>query len=143
MAKEQIMKMIKTIPALPVHNIDMATKFYETKFGFACKYKNNGFSKLLRDEVEIHLWASGDKSWKWRSILLFVRPIWSGAETFIAGTHSCRVQVVEIDELYSELKKNEVLYNSKTVIEKTDWGTREFPTLDLHGNRLTFFERIE
>jgi hypothetical protein len=100
------------------------------------------FAKLLRDEVEIHLWASCDKSWKWRSILLFVRPIWSGAETFIAGTHSCRVQVVEIDKLYSELSKNGILYNTKTVIEKTDWGTREFPTLDLHGNLLTFFERI-
>lgn len=137
------MKMIKSIPALPVHNIDKATKFYETKFGFVCQYKNNGFSKLLRDEVEIHLWASCDKSWKWRSILLFLKPIWSGAESFLAGTHSCRVQVVEIDELYSEFRKNGVLYDSKTIIKKTDWGTTEFPTLDLHGNLLTFFERIE
>ena len=135
--------MIKTIPALPVHNIDNATKFYDVKLGFICQYKDNGFAKLIRDEVEIHLWAACDKSWKWRSIFLFVRPIWSGAESFIAGTHSCRVQVVEIDELYKELKQNGVLYNFQTIVEKTDWGTKEFPTLDLHRNLLTFYEIIE
>lgn len=73
------MKIIKTIPALPVHNIDKAAQFYETKFGFNCLYKDKGFAKLMRDEAEIHLWAACDKSWKWRSIILFVRPIWSGS----------------------------------------------------------------
>jgi catechol 2,3-dioxygenase-like lactoylglutathione lyase family enzyme len=137
------MKIIKTIPALPVHNIDKGTKFYEDKFGFTCRHKDDGFSKLVRDEIEIHLWASCDRNWKWRSIFLFLKPIWSGAETFIAGTHSCRIQVIEIDKFYNEFKKTNVLYNSKTLIEKTNWGTREFPALDLHGNLLTFFERIE
>lgn len=137
------MKMIKSIPALPVHNIDKGTNFYVTKFAFTCQYKNTGFAKLIRDEVEIYLWAAFDKCWKWRSIFLFFRPIWSGAESFLAGTHSCRIEVVEIDKLYKELKQNGVLYNSQTVVEKTDWGTREFSTLDLHGNLLTFFERIE
>lgn len=137
------MKILKTIPALPVRNIDKGTKFYEDKFGFICQYKDDSFSKLIRDEIEIHLWASCDRNWKWRSIFLFLRPIWSGAETFIAGTHSCRIQVLEIDHFYSEFKQTAVLYNSKTVIEKTNWGTREFPTLDLHGNLLTFFERID
>jgi len=135
------MKMIKTIPALPVHNIDKAVRFYETKFGFINKFNDTSFAKLVRDEIEIHLWAACDKNWKWRSVLLFVRPIWNGAESFIAGTHSCRIQVVEIDKFYNEFKQSEVLYNSKTYIEKTDWGTMEFPTLDLHGNLLTFFER--
>lgn len=136
------MKIIKTIPTLPVHNIDNATKFYKTKYGFTCEYKDIGFSKLRRDEVEIHLWSSCDKSWKWRSIFLFLKPIWTGAETFIAGTHSCRIEVIGIDELYNEMLKNGVLYNSETVIEKTDWGTREFPTLDLHRNLLIFYERL-
>ncbi len=136
------MKIIKAIPALPVHDIDTATEFYTSKFGFSCKYKDKGFSKLQRDEVEIHLWASCDKSWKWRSLLLFLKPIWSGAETFIAGTHSCRIESIGINELYSELSKNGVLYSPKTVIENTDWGTREFPTLDLHRNLLTFYERL-
>ncbi len=94
------------------------------------------------DEIEIHLWAACDKNWKWRSIVSFVRPIRSGAESFIAGTHSCRIQVVEIDKFYDEFRRSEILYNSKTIIEKTNWGTMEFPTLDLHGNLLTFFERI-
>ena len=137
------MKMIKTIPALPVHYIDKGTKFYEEKFGFTCKFKKEGFSKLIRDEIEVHLWETCDKNWKWRSIFLFLRPIWSGAETFIAGTHSCRIQVIDIDNFYKEFSQAGVLYNSKTIIEKTNWGTREFPTLDLHGNLLTFFERTE
>jgi len=136
------MKMLKTIPALPVHNIDEAVNFYETKFGFTNKYNDNGFAKLIRDEIEIHLWAASDRKWKWRSILLFVRPIFSGAESFIAGTHSCRIEVVEIDKFYNEFSQSKVLYNSKTIVEKTDWGTMEFPTLDLHGNLLTFFEKI-
>ena len=137
------MRAVKTIPAFPVHSIDKATKFYEDKLGFKCFYKNDGFSKLMRDDIEIHLWVSGDKNWKWRSIFLFLRPVCSGAETFIAGTHSCRIEVIEIDKFYEEFSQAGVLYNSKTVIGNTDWGTREFPTLDLHGNLVTFFERIE
>lgn len=137
------MKMIKTIPALPVHNIEKATKFYISKFGFTCQFKNTEFAKLIRDEVEIHLWSSCDNSWRFRSIFLFFRPVWSGAESFLAGTHSCRIEINDIGELYKELKQTGVLYNSKTVVEKTDWGTREFPTLDLHRNLLTFYERTE
>jgi uncharacterized glyoxalase superfamily protein PhnB len=141
--KNNFMMLERIIPAFPVHEINKAVEFYETKFDFTCPYKNSGFAKLIRDEIELNLWASCDKSWKWRSILLFLKPIWSGAESFLAGTHSCRIEVIEIDELHKELKQTGVLYDSKTVIEKTDWGTREFPALDLHRNLLTFYERTE
>lgn len=137
------MKMINTIPALPVHNIEKGVYFYETKLGFTCRHKDEGFAILIRDEVEIHLWAACDKGWKWRSILLFLRPILSGAESFIAGTHSCRVEVKKIDDLFTEYKKQGVLYNPETIVEETPWGTREFPALDLHRNLLTFYERME
>ena len=136
------MKMIKTIPAFPVLNIDEAVKFYTAKFGFTCKYSNTGFAKLLRDEIELHLWKSNDESWKKKGTSFIKNPVCSGAESFLAGTHSCRVQVDEIDKLYTELKQTGVLYNSKTVVEETDWETKEFPSLDLHRNLLTFFERI-
>lgn len=137
------MKWKKSIPAFPVHQIDKAVEFYQAKFGFKCPHKDNGFAKLIRDEAELHLWAASDRSWKWRSLILFVKPILSGAESFLAGTHSCRIKVNEIDKLYDELKPKGVLYNSQTLIATTDWGTKEFPTLDLHRNLLTFYEELE
>lgn len=136
------MELGRTIPAFPVHRIDEAVTFYETRFGFTCPHKDNRFAILRRNEAEIHLWAAFDKGWKWRSVFLFFRPIRSGAESFLAGTHSCRIEVTEIDKLYGELKQTGVLYGPDTVVEKTAWETREFPALDLHRNLLIFHERV-
>lgn len=80
---------------------------------------------------------------KWKSIFLFLNPISSGAESFLAGTHSCRIEVNGIEELYKELKEKNVLHNEKTEMETTYYGTREFATLDLYGNLLTFYESFE
>jgi uncharacterized glyoxalase superfamily protein PhnB len=137
------MKMKKTIPYLPVNNIDDAVKFYEAKLGFNCQHKDLSFGILYRDEVEIHLWAANDKGWKSLSPQVLTEPIKSGAESFLAGTASCRVEVEKIDELFIEYKKKGVLYNQETVIEETPWGTREFPSLDLHRNLITFYETVE
>ncbi|MEX2639497.1 MAG: hypothetical protein WD266_02335, partial [Balneolales bacterium] len=108
------MKMTKSIPALPVKDIEQAVNFYDNMLGFSCQYKDDGFARIVRDEVELHLWSACDKSWKLRSILLFVRPIWSGAESFLAGTASCRIEVKNINDLYSEYKASGVLYNDST-----------------------------
>lgn len=135
--------MKKTIPALPVININKAVDFYKSRLLFECRHKEDGFAKLTRDEVEIHLWAACDGGWKLRSIFLFLRPIWTGAESFLAGTASCRIEVENIDALYVEYKKQNALYSPDTVIEETQWGTREFPASDLHRNLLTFYERTE
>lgn len=131
-----------TIPTLPVINIANAVDFYINRMGFKNGYSDEGFAKLMRDEIEIHLWASKDKSWRYRSIFLFVLPICSGAESFLAGTASCRIQVDSIDLFYDEFRNSGVLYDSNTQVEKTDWATKEFATLDLHRNLITFFERI-
>lgn len=130
------MRMKKAIPYLPVNDIQTAVKFYEDKFGFTCRHQDASFGLLFRDEVEIHLWAANDEDWHQRS-----EPIISGAESFLAGTASCRIEVDHIDELFIEYKKKGVLYNEDTEIEETPWGTREFPTLDLHRNLITFYER--
>jgi len=134
------MKLIKSIPALPVQNIDKAIEFYITKMGFSVPYHDDGFAKLIRDEVEVHLWASSDDSWKNRGSLLSTRPIISGAESFLAGTASCRIEVQEIDKLFEEYKIHGVIYSPNTVVEEQPWGKREFPALDLYGNLLTFYE---
>jgi catechol 2,3-dioxygenase-like lactoylglutathione lyase family enzyme len=135
------MKMTKTIPALPVQNIRKASEFYRTKLGFSVPHQDEGFAILTRDEVEIHLWASNDESWKDFGEEMLRHPIVSGAESFLAGTASCRIEVNGIDELFEEYKKQGVLYNPETVITKQPWGTREFEALDLHRNLLVFYER--
>ena len=48
-----------------------------------------------------------------------------------------------MDELYEEMIKADVLHPvSKESVDDTDFGTREFATLDLDGNLVTFFEWV-
>ena len=134
--------MEKTIPAHPVQSIEESVKFYSEKLGFTAPYYDDGFAKVTRDEIEIHLWPSLDESWKNKGSALVTDPICSGAESFLGGTASCRIEVQGIDELYEEYKKQGVLYDSNTVVEELPWGDREFPALEHHRNLLTFYEDI-
>lgn len=134
--------MKKTIPALPVQDINVSIDFYSNKFGFTVRHHDEGFAIIVRDEVEIHLWKSGDNTWKTKGASLAVNPICSGAESFLAGTASCRIEVQDIDELFEEYKRQGVIYNPDTVVEEQPWGDREFPALDHHRNLLTFYEEI-
>jgi hypothetical protein len=96
---------------------------------------------LRRDEAVVHLWQAGDESWRERQSL--ERPVQSGAESFIAGTASCRIRVEGVDELFDELRAAEVLHPvSREGVSATDFGTREFATLDGDGNLLTFFQWV-
>ncbi len=131
-----------SVPALPVVSIKKAVDFYQTKMGFNARHQEETFAILVRGNVEIHLWQACDKSWKFRSLVLFLKPIWSGAETFIAGTASCRVEVEGIDELYSEYKAQGVLHCEHSVVEEQYWGHRDLATLDLYGNLITFYEVV-
>lgn len=134
--------MKKSIPALPVESIEVAIGFYKTELGFSVTYHDEGFAKLVRDEVEIHLREAFDNMWKEKGSSLAAQPICSGAESFLAGTASCRIEIEGIDQLFDECKEQEVIYSPDTVITKQPWGYREFPALDLHGNLLTFHEKV-
>ncbi len=113
---------------------------YRDQFGFTVRHQDGGFAVLLRDEAEIHLWESSDRSWENRESMQ--RPVCSGAESFLAGTASCRVQVDEVDALYAELKAAGVLHKVfRGSPQDTDFGTREFATLDMDGNLISFFRR--
>jgi uncharacterized glyoxalase superfamily protein PhnB len=128
----------QTIPALPVKNMIAAVECYRDRFGFAVRHQDAGFAVLVRDDAEIHLWESSDRDWEGRSSL--DRPVRSGAESFLAGTASCRVQVDAVDELYAELKAASVLHPvSRNGLQDTDFGTREFATVDVDGNLISFF----
>ena len=97
---------------------------------------------LCRDEAVVHLWESSDESWRDRGQVL-EKPVCSGAESFLAGTASFRVQVNGVDEIYEEMIRADVLHPvSKESVDVTDFGTREFATLDLDGNLVTFFEWV-
>ena len=130
----------QTIPAMPVREMTAAVGFYCDRLGFDVLHHDAGFAVLCRDEAVVHLWESSDESWREREDAV-TKPVCSGAESFIAGTASFRVQVSGVDELYEELSTADVLHPvSKKGVDDTDFGTREFATLDLDGNLVTFFE---
>ena len=131
----------QTIPALPVRDAAVSVDFYRDRLGFHVLHHDGGFAVLARDDAVLHLWEAGDESWRERASL--DRPVQSGAESFIAGTASCRILVRGVDELYDELRRSDVLHPvSKDSVSDTDFGTREFATLDLDGNLVTFFQWV-
>jgi catechol 2,3-dioxygenase-like lactoylglutathione lyase family enzyme len=131
----------RTIPALPVRDAEAAVNFYRGRLGFEVAHHDDGFAVVRRDDAVLHLWQSGDESWREREGL--DRPVQSGAESFIAGTASCRIRVDGVGELYEEMRASRVLHGSAGELTSTDFGTREFHTLDLDGNLITFYEEID
>jgi uncharacterized glyoxalase superfamily protein PhnB len=129
----------RTIPALPVRDVPSAVAYYGERFGFDAPHATDGFAVLVRDDAVIHLWGSSDEDWRSRADLA-ERPVCSGAESFLSGTASCRIEVADVDALYAELQAAGVLHPvSRGGVDDTDFGTREFATLDRDGNLLTFF----
>jgi catechol 2,3-dioxygenase-like lactoylglutathione lyase family enzyme len=127
------------VPALPVRDVRAAAAHYRERFGFDAPHETDGFAVLVRDDVVLHLWGATDEGWRSRENLA-ERPVRSGAESFIAGTASCRIEVADVDALFDELQPQGVLHQvSRDGVATTDFGTREFATLDADGNLLTFF----
>lgn len=131
----------QTIPAMPVRDAATAVDFYRDRLGFEVLHHDGGFAVLGRDEAVVHLWEASDESWRERDSI--ERPVRSGAESFIAGTASCRIRVEGVDELYEELRGSDVLHPvSMDRVADSDFGTREFATLDADGNLVTFFQWV-
>jgi hypothetical protein len=65
----------------------------------------------------------------------------SGAESFIAGTHSCRIGMEGVAEFYKLVQPLGIVHGNAQ-LEETHFGTREFGVLDPDGNLITFFERL-
>ena len=132
------MKLLHAIPALPVKDIPRSVEFYRDKLEFSVVHQEDGFAIVRRDAVEVHLWAARDERWRTAS---GPSPVVSGAESFIAGTASCRIGVTGVDELHRGLAHRGILHPKGQLADRP-WGTREFAVLDLEGNLLTFFEPI-
>ncbi len=132
-------KLLHAVPALPVRDQEQGTAFYRDQLGFTVVFRKEGFTKLLRDAVEIHLWVANDERWRTRD---GAHPVVSGAESFIAGTHSCRIGVEAVDDLHRVLQPLGILHPNGQ-LEEMPWGTLEFGVLDPDGNLITFFERAQ
>ena len=129
----------RTITALPVRDVRAAVAYYRDRFGFDARHEAGDFAVVARDDAVLHLWGARDDEWRSRDDLNR-RPISSGAESFLAGTASCRIEVEDVDALFAELQAAGVLHDvSRGGVTETDFGTREFATLDDDGNLLTFF----
>lgn len=111
------MRLSRTIPSLPVRGIAAAADFYREKLGFEALHVDAGIAVLAE------------------------YPVVSGAESFLSGTASCRVEVDDVEALYAEFAPRGILHptDGGSPID-TGWGTREFSALDLDGNLLTFFQ---
>ena len=129
----------KAIPALPVRDVPAAVAHYRERFGFDAVHEGDGLAVLVRDDAVLHVWGATDVDWRSRDALAD-RPVSSGAESFLAGTASCRIEVADVDALFEELERADVLHpTARGGVATTDFGTREFATVDLDGNLLTFF----
>ena len=93
----------RTVPALPVRDVQAALAHYVERFGFEVRHHDGDFAVIIRDDAVLHLWGATDESWRTRPDLAD-RPICSGAESFIAGTASCRIEVTDVDAVYAELQ---------------------------------------
>lgn len=144
------MKILRAVPALPVRNMKRSIDFYCNKLGLTLGYAEDRFV-VLRHEGEriIHLWEASDESWRTRGIGAGVsgaaeteEPVISGAESFIAGTASCRIEVEGIDELYNKLKPLGIVHPNAPLSDKW-WGERDFGITDPDNNLIEFYEKIK
>ena len=125
-------------PALPSRDVAKSIEFYRDVLGFEVAHREGEFAVLRRDNVLLNLWGATDEAWHER--LDPERPVCSGAESFIAGTASCRIEVRGgVDALYESCRAHDVVH-PKAHIEDQWWGTREFAGLDPDGNLVSLYE---
>lgn len=123
-------------PAFAVQDIGRAITFYADNLDFGLAARGPDFALLYRDSVSLHLWLSNDSSWQERTVR---DPIISGAESFLAGTASCRIEVTDIDTLFASCTSKGIVHPNAP-LKQMAYGAMEFAILDLEGNLITFFE---
>ena len=120
------MVLLSVIPALPVHDLTRALRFYEHELGFALRHIGDDFAIVKRDGVEIHLWMA------WTSRQHEDRPTPVGSAT-------CKIHVSGLERLYAELRTRHVVH-PEGHLARREGNTAEFTILDIDGNALQFFE---
>lgn len=110
------------IPVLPALEISRSVTFYEQQLGFTKKFEFDDYAGLTRDGIELHLWLCENRQ--------------------ISENTSCRINVKNIERLYEEYQRVDVIHpNGK--LEQKPWGLKEFVILDLNGNAIHFAEPVD
>lgn len=65
----------------------------------------------------------------------------AGAELYLAGTASCRLEVTGVGELYEHCRGLGVVHPNAPLTDQP-WGTREFGVLDPDNNLVSLYERL-
>ena len=131
--------MLQAYPNLPVRDVARSVEFFRDKLGLPPRHQEAGFAILSRDAIEVHLWLANDESWRTRN---GDQLIVSGAESFIAGTASCRVRVEGVEELYDSALRLGIVHGNAPLTDQP-WGDRDFAIQDPDGNLVTFFQAAE
>ena len=97
----------EAMPAFPVRDIEHFVRFYREKLDYTVLADGPGFALLERGGVALHLWLASDETWKQRGR---GDPIVSGAESFLAGTVSCRILVIGIRDLYDACEASGIVH---------------------------------
>lgn len=120
-------RFLTVVPALPVSDERRAVAFYETVLGFTeLQADGKGLGILVRDAVELHVWVADGRA--------------QGAERYLAGSASCRIEVTDIDSLYRDCQSRGVVHPNAPLRDQA-WGTREFAVVDPDGNLISLYQQ--
>ncbi|MEM1313436.1 MAG: VOC family protein, partial [Pseudomonadota bacterium] len=123
-------RFLASTPAFPVADLDAAAAFYAEACGYERVVRGDDFAVLARDGQTLMLWLAGDERWRGREAgAPPASPVQSGAESFLSGTASCRIQVEGIDALHARLQSLGAVHPNGP-LKRVDWGAREFAILD-------------
>lgn len=120
-------RLVAAVPVLPVSDLRRSVAFLSQALGFVELLDSSGIGLgiLNRDAVQVHLWVADGSA--------------PGAEQYLAGSASCRIEVVGIDALNDQCAALGIIHPNAPLGARP-WGAREFAILDPDGNLITLYE---
>ncbi len=111
--------MQSAVPVLLTLSIPATARFLSDGLGFRVRHQTDGFAIFVRDAVTLNFTKCDDQK--------------------LVNWSACRVAVTGVDALHQEYAARGVLH-ARSVLRDTEYGTREFGVVDVHGALITFYE---
>jgi hypothetical protein len=111
------------IPKLPMRNKILTSEFYLKQLSFELISDYGDYILLKKDQIEIHFFE-----------FKTLNPLENYGQVYI--------RVLDIDDLYKDLKDKNVSIHPNGNLEIKPWGQKEFSLLDPDHNLLTFGQAI-